>query len=218
MTVSQSLELRTSLDPTGLFVFNGSSRKQGADAGVVLLTPHGDQIKYMVHLDFKVTNNMAYYEALLLGLSIAMSLGVRQLLVKGDSQLIVKQVKGDCSCNDPQLAAYLLHVRKLKKDFEVLNLQHIPRAENAVADDLSAKASTSAPVPNEVLERRLRQPIAWVANPSEGGETSTSKLAILAVLLPWSPPRVLGITGDFVHLGAQDPEAQAGPDTWITEI
>jgi ribonuclease HI len=58
--------------------------------GVVLLAPHGDQIKCMVHLDFKATNNMAEYEALLFGLSIALSLGVRQLLVKGDSQLIVK--------------------------------------------------------------------------------------------------------------------------------
>jgi hypothetical protein len=116
------------------------------------------------------------------------------------------------------LAAYLLHVRKLEKDFKVLDLQHIPRAENVVADDLSTKASTSAPVPDGVLERRLRQPTAWAANPSEGGETSTSKLAVPAVLLPWSPPRVVGITGDSVHPGAQDPEAQAGPDTWIIEI
>jgi hypothetical protein len=116
------------------------------------------------------------------------------------------------------LVAYLFHVRKLEKDFEVLNLQHIPRVENTVADDLSAKASTSAPVPDGVLKRRLRQPTAWVANPSEGGETSTSKLAVPAVLLPWSPLRVVGITGDSVHPGAQDPEAQAGLDTWITEI
>jgi ribonuclease HI len=49
----------------------------------------------MVHLDFKATNNMAEYEALLFGLSIALSLGVRQLLMKGDSQLMMKQVKGD---------------------------------------------------------------------------------------------------------------------------
>jgi hypothetical protein len=69
--------------------------------------------------------------------------------VKGDAQLIVEQVKGDCSCNDPQLAAYLLHAHKLGKDFEALDLQHIPRAENGVADDLSAKSSTSAPVPME---------------------------------------------------------------------
>jgi ribonuclease HI len=107
----------------------------------------------VVHLDFKATNNMAEYEALLFGLSTALSLGVRQLLMKGDSQLIIKQVKGECSYNDPQLATYLLHARKLEKDFEVLDLQHIPRAKNTVADDLSTEASTSAPVPDGVLER-----------------------------------------------------------------
>jgi ribonuclease HI len=52
---------------------------------VLLLSPQGGQFKYMVHLDFKATNNMAEYEALLFELSIALSLGFRQLLVKGDS-------------------------------------------------------------------------------------------------------------------------------------
>jgi hypothetical protein len=66
-------------------LFDGSSRKQGGSAGVLLLVPHGDQFKYMVHLDFKATNNMVKYEALLFGLSITLSLGVRYLLVKGDS-------------------------------------------------------------------------------------------------------------------------------------
>jgi ribonuclease HI len=150
--------------PHWTLFFDGSSCKQGASAGVVLLAAHGDQIKYMVHLDFKATNNMAEYEVLLFGLSTTLSLGVRQLLVKGDSQLIIKQVKGDCCCNDPQLVAYLLHAHKLEKDFEVLELQHMPHAENAVADDLSAKFPTSAPVPDGVLERRLRQPTAWAAN------------------------------------------------------
>jgi hypothetical protein len=69
--------------------------------------------------------------------------------------LIIKQVKGECICNDPQLAAYLLHTQKLKKDFEVLDLQHVPHAENAVADDLSTKALTWALVPDGVFERRL---------------------------------------------------------------
>jgi ribonuclease HI len=52
---------------------------------VVLIDPSGDQVKYMVHLEFKATNNMAKYEALIFGLSAALSLGIRQLLVKGDS-------------------------------------------------------------------------------------------------------------------------------------
>jgi hypothetical protein len=51
------------------------------------------------------------------------------------------------------LAAYLLHAQKLEKDFDVLDLHHIPRVDNAVADDLSTKASTWAPVPDGVFER-----------------------------------------------------------------
>jgi ribonuclease HI len=55
---------------------------------------------YMVHLDCKATNKMVEYEALKLRLSTTLSLRLRQLLVKGDSQLIIKQVKGECSSND----------------------------------------------------------------------------------------------------------------------
>jgi ribonuclease HI len=136
--------------------FDGSSRKQGGGAGDLLLTPVRKQFKYMVHLKFKATNNMTEYEDLIFGLNTALSLGVQQLLMKGDSQLIIKQDKGECYCNDPQLAAYLLHVRKLENDLEVLDLHHIPRAENTVVDDLSTKASTWAPALDGIFERRLQ--------------------------------------------------------------
>jgi hypothetical protein len=119
--------------------------------------------------------------------------------VKGDSQLIIKQVKGDCCFNDLQLAAYLLHACKLEKDFEVLELQHNPHVENVMADDLSTKASISAPVPDGVLERWVRQPTARAANPSKGGKTSTSKMVLPVVLATWSPPRVTCVMGNFVH-------------------
>jgi ribonuclease HI len=119
--------------------------------GIPLLTPTEDQFKYMVHLDFQATNNTTEYEALIFGLSIALSLGVQQLLVNGDSQLVIKQVKGECTCHDVWLAAYLLHVQKLEKDFEVLDLQHVPRANNAIANELSTKASMWAPVPDGVF-------------------------------------------------------------------
>jgi ribonuclease HI len=45
--------------PHWTLFFDDSSRKQGAGAGVILPTPEGEQFKYMVHLDFKATNNMA---------------------------------------------------------------------------------------------------------------------------------------------------------------
>jgi ribonuclease HI len=127
---------------------------------VVLVDPGGEQVKYMVHLEFKATTNMAEYEALIFVLSATLSLGIRQLLVKGDSQLIIKQVRRECSCNEPRLAAYLLHVRKLEKDFTALELQHVPRADNSAADELSMRASTWEPVPEGIFERRLLRPTA----------------------------------------------------------
>jgi ribonuclease HI len=185
---------------------------------VVLVDPSGDQVKYMVHLEFKATNNMAEYEALIFGLSAALSLGIRQLLVKGDSQLIIKQVRGECSCNEPRLAAYLLHVRKLEKDFIALELQHVPRADNSTADELSTRASTWAPVPEGVFERRLLRPTAQLAELGEGGETSTSKLAVLVVFRPRSSPRIVCATEGPANLLAPQPVAQGGPDAWISEI
>jgi hypothetical protein len=72
-------------EPHWTLFFDGSARQQGGGAGVVLINPNEDQVKYMVHLEFKATNNMAEYEALIFSLSAALSLGIRQLLVKGDS-------------------------------------------------------------------------------------------------------------------------------------
>jgi hypothetical protein len=71
--------------PHWMLFFNGSARNKKAGAGVVLIDPNGEQVKYMVLLDFEATNNMAEYEALIFGLTVALSLGVRELLVKGDS-------------------------------------------------------------------------------------------------------------------------------------
>jgi ribonuclease HI len=76
-------------EPHWTLFFDESARQQSAGAGLVLIGPGGDQLKYVVRLEFKATNNMAEYEALIFGLSAALSLGVRQLLVKGDSQLII---------------------------------------------------------------------------------------------------------------------------------
>jgi hypothetical protein len=52
----------------------------------------------------------------------------------------------------------------------------------------------------------------------EGGKTSTLKLAVLTALFSWSPPWIVGITGDSVHPDMEDPDAEVSLDAWITEI
>jgi ribonuclease HI len=189
-------------EPHWTLFFDGFARQQVGGAGVVLIDPSGDQVKYMVHLEFKATNNIAEYEALIFDLTAALSLGIRQLLVKGDSQLIINQIRGECSCNEPRLVAYLLHVRKMENDFTALELQHIPRADNSATDDLSVRASTWAPMPEGVFERRLLRPTAQPAELGEGGETSTSKLAVLVASHLQNPLKTVCYRGSCQPLGA----------------
>jgi hypothetical protein len=136
--------------------------------------------------------------------------------VKGDSQLIIKQTRGECSCNEPRLAAYLLHVKKLEKDFAALELQHVPRADNSTADDLSQRASTRAPAPEGTFERRLLRPTAQPAELSEEGETGTSKPTVLVA--SQDPPKVVCALGGFTNPLAPQPTTQSGPDAWISKI
>jgi hypothetical protein len=138
--------------------------------------------------------------------------------VKADSQLIIKQVRGECSCNDPRLAAYLLHVRKLEKDFMALELQHVPRANNSAADELSTRASTWAPMPEGVFERRLLRPTAQPTEPGEGDETSTSKLAVPVAYHLQNPPKIVCATQGHANLLTPQLVSQSGPDAWISEI
>ena len=70
------------------------------------------------------TNNTAKYEGLLAGLWIAADLGVKKLIVRGDSQLVVRQVNKDYQ--SPLMEAYVDEVRKLEEHFDGIQVEHIP--------------------------------------------------------------------------------------------
>ena len=59
--------------------FDGSLKKKGADMGLLFVSPLGVHMRYMVHLHFPSSNNVAEYEALINGLCIAIELGIRCL-------------------------------------------------------------------------------------------------------------------------------------------
>ena len=72
--------------------FDGSKMLNGSGAGVVLVSPLGDRLSYVLQIHFDSSNNEAEYEALLYGLRMAISLDVCRLMVYGDSDLVVNQV------------------------------------------------------------------------------------------------------------------------------
>ena len=76
---------------------------------------------------FKVSNNEAEYEALLHGLRLAVSLGIKRLLVYGDSLLIVQQVNKEWDINKDTMDAYVEEIRKLENKSSGLEIHHVDR-------------------------------------------------------------------------------------------
>ena len=68
---------------------------------------------------------------------MAISLGVRRLMVFGDSDLVVNQVMKEWDVTSPAMTGYCNAVRKLEQKFEGLELHHIPLLKNQTADDLA---------------------------------------------------------------------------------
>ena len=130
--------------------FDGSKMLNGSGAGVVIISPKGDKLKYVLQIHFDSSNNEAEYEALLYGLRMAISLGVRRLMVYGDSDLAVNQVMKEWDVRNPTMTTYSNAVRKLEKKFEGLELHHVPRLKNQAADELAKLGSTRRPVPSDV--------------------------------------------------------------------
>ena len=79
--------------------FDGSLKLGGGGGGVLFISPKGEQLKYVFQILFEVSNNEAEYEALLHGLRLAISLGIKRLLVYGDSLLVVQKVNKEWDIN-----------------------------------------------------------------------------------------------------------------------
>jgi len=92
----------------------------------------------------RATNNQAEYAALVRALSVAADHGFDEVVVRGDSELVVKQVRGEYDVNDPQLREYRVQVRELLTGFSDWSLSHVPRDINDRADQLANDALDDA--------------------------------------------------------------------------
>ena len=97
--------------------FYGSLKLGGGGAGILFISPKGEQLKYVFQILFEVSNNEAEYEALLHGLRLAISLGIKRLLVYGDYLLVVQQVNKEWDINKETMDAYVAEIRKLENKF-----------------------------------------------------------------------------------------------------
>jgi ribonuclease HI len=136
-------------DKTYTLYFDGGSRGNPGMAGAGM-TIYDESLGTEVwsgheYLGSNKTNNEAEYAALSTGLLCAKALGVQRIHVKGDSQLVIKQIRGEYRVNSPKLLPYYDCVMATIRDSFSLFLypSHIPRDKNKRADALANKAMDS---------------------------------------------------------------------------
>ena len=86
-------------------------------------------------------NNIVEYEACILGLETALKLGIKQMKVFGDSNLVLRQIQGEWKTRDVKLRPYHAYLELLVRRFDDLQYTHLPRAQNQFADALTTLAS-----------------------------------------------------------------------------
>lgn len=120
-----------------LFADGGSRGNPGpAASGAVLLTPGGDVLAEVGKFLGIATNNVAEWTALEIGLEEALRRGLTSISVRMDSELVVKQVRGEYRVKHPDLQPLHRRVIAMLRKFAHVDIKHVRRKENALADAL----------------------------------------------------------------------------------
>lgn len=121
---------------------DGASRHNPGPAsiGATIKDEQGHLLASISRSIGRATNNQAEYRALIVVLEKAIGLGARQVDIRLDSELVVKQVKGQYRVKNAALRPLYLRVGELLSQFESFTITNVPRAQNAEADSLANKA------------------------------------------------------------------------------
>ncbi|XP_043811565.1 uncharacterized protein LOC122723477 [Manihot esculenta] len=142
---------------------DGASSAGGSGAGIMLKGPEGFKVCYALRLEFKASNNVAEYEALINGMIIAMEVGVTDLEINSDSQLVINQITGAYQARDQIMQNYLAKVKAIEAELVeqgiMVRYQRIPREDNEEADLLSQLSKEELEqLPDEVYIQHISTP------------------------------------------------------------
>ncbi|GAU34548.1 hypothetical protein TSUD_219320 [Trifolium subterraneum] len=139
---------------------DGSSNSQGSGVGIILENGDGVLIEVSLGLSFPTTNNQAEYEAFLAGLRFAEDMGVEEIKIFTNSQLVASQVSGEYQTKEERLPEYLNLIKTKLAKFKKTEVKHVPREHNARADVLSKLASTRRKKAGNqsLIQERLTKP------------------------------------------------------------
>ncbi|XP_031392416.1 uncharacterized protein LOC116204461 [Punica granatum] len=138
--------------PTWKMYFDGAVNSTGSGISAVLISPDGRHYPVAVKIDFPCTNNVAEYEACILGLQAAIDFKVKELEVFGDSMLTIFQTLGQWKTKDEKLVPYHEYLEELAENFEKITFTYTPRVKNHFADVLATLASMVSITKENLIE------------------------------------------------------------------
>jgi ribonuclease HI len=144
-------EERIKDDEAWIVFCDGSWGTLGVGAAAILISPSRIRTCYAGRLEFNCTNNIAEYEALLLGLRKLKAMGIRRAILISSSQVLIGHIDKSSKARDLNLKKYLDTVRRMEASFEGFSVKNIPRGENEHADRLAESAAQGLPLPSEVF-------------------------------------------------------------------
>jgi len=118
-----------------------------AAIGAVVVDPNSDPPRVLAEVSERIgvtTNNVAEYKALIAGLDAAARIGSRRLVVRADSKLVIEQLAGRYKIKHPNLKPLALEAHRKLAAWPSVELRHVPREQNRVADALVNRALDEA--------------------------------------------------------------------------
>jgi ribonuclease HI len=152
-----------SLEKIWTIHYDGARCHAGAGAAAIITSPAGVKYRYATRLSFalefdRCTNNIAEYEAVILGLRKLRALGVTTCIIRTDSKVVVGQIEKEYLAKEPMLMQYLTAVRSLEKQFKGFTLQHVDHNKNEEADALAMAAAKDGGMPSNVFYHIIGTP------------------------------------------------------------
>ncbi|XP_070013932.1 uncharacterized protein [Nicotiana sylvestris] len=124
-----------------IMFFDGATNLKRAGIGTVLILELGHHYATSTKIRFPCTKNMTAYEACILGIMMAADMNIKEILVIGDSNLLIHEVQGEWSTKNIKILPYMHCVKELCKKFTKIKFKHVPRIQNEFANALTTLSS-----------------------------------------------------------------------------